>query len=271
MKENTFNTYKIFLIEIEKINSRLSEFYLESNNLYNHKIGVYKIFRKLVLNLRFTLESSEISSQQITLSLGRLIIDQYSILFFLSCYSSRKEQMLRYYLFLLDSLESRINTIKDFSDNIKGMSDEVLKNNDISNKHDEIVIKKINELIIENKLNEITNEKNIKDSNWKFVTKYPAKNGKTYSWQELYNISKIPPHFSKSIQNHFSTFTHGLGMTILYSDDNPESTIYVYEFINLIQTLIGKIMLLNYPEELKDLELRKDFIENGEIGWNGWQ
>ena len=84
MENKTFKSFEICLLELEKINEKLSEFYLESNNLYNHKIGVFKIFRKLIINLRFVYDTAEISSQQITLSLGRMIIDHYSILFFLS-------------------------------------------------------------------------------------------------------------------------------------------------------------------------------------------
>ncbi|OYU78862.1 MAG: hypothetical protein CFE23_16645 [Flavobacterium sp. BFFFF1] len=270
MEQNTHRRFQICLIELEKINDTLSELYLDSNNLYNHKIGIFKIFRKLVINLRFMYETSEVSSQQITLSLGRMIIDHYSILYLLSTHSSRKEQLLRYYLYLIDSLQSRINTIQDFSSNFSEMSEEILKNNEISNSHDQNVVIKLKEFIFENKLNDIANEKDLENSNWKFVSSHPAKKN-VYSWQELYNISKIPEHFSKAIQNHFSTFTHGLGMTILYSEDNPESTLYVYEFVTLIQALIGKMMLLNYPEELKNLELRQDFLDSGEAGWNDWK
>lgn len=60
-------------------------------------------------------------------------------------------------------------------------------------------------------------------------------------------------------------------MAILYAEDRPEATFYVYELINIIQSLIGKVMFLNYPEELKDLNFNNIFIELSEEGWNNWK
>lgn len=267
---NDLSSFLICLMELEKIDEKLSSLYLQSNNLYNHKIGVYKIFRKLLNNCRFIYETAEISSQQIVMSLARMTIDHYSVLYLLSCYSSRKEQKLRYYLYLLDSFNNRISTITNFSTNFNNMNPDVLEENKRSNLHDKSVIDKIFQLIKEEGLGLNIADSIIENNNWKFQSDHPAQNKKTYTWQELYNIARIPPHFSKAIQNHFSSFTHGLGMTILYSEDNPKSTLYVYEFIALLQTLIGKMMILNYSKELKDIEFRRDFLDLGEERWENW-
>ena len=270
MKKN-LQSYLIYLRELEKINETLFSLYGDSNNLYNHKIGVYKIFRALTLNFRFIYETADISSKQTVITLARTIIDHYSILSLLSCYSTRNEQSLRYYLYLMESLYERIKIINDFSSNLDNVDPEILKGNSDSNSHDEYVINRILQIIKEQKLDLLVEESVILSYNWRFPSEYPAGNKRIYNWQELYNIAKIPRHFSKAIQNHFSSFTHGLGLTILYSEDTPEATIYVYDFIAIIQTLTGKIMTSNYTKELEKLEFNEEFVSMGEEGWNNWK
>jgi len=127
MNNNAFSTYLIYLKELEKIDKTLSDLYGSSNNLYNHKIGVYKIFRALLFNFKFIYETADISSRQIAISLARTTIDHYAVLYILSCYSSRNEQALRYYLYLTDSLNSRISTIVDFSSNVTNVDSKYCK------------------------------------------------------------------------------------------------------------------------------------------------
>lgn len=264
-------SYLLYLRELEKIDKTLSTLYGTSNNLYNHKIGVYKIFRTLLLNFRFIYETANISSKQIVITLARTIVDHYAILYLLSCYSTRDEQLLRYYLYLLDSLSARVKTIDDFSGSVDKVDPTILKDNDDTNLHDKNVINRILQIIQENKLDLLVEQSIIKSYNWRFPNEYPAMNKKMYNWQELYNIAKIPKHFSKAIQNHFSSFTHGLGLTILYSDDQPEATIYVFDFIAIIQTLTGKMMMLNYTKELENLGFDTEFLDIGEEGWTNWK
>jgi len=146
-----------------------------------------------------------------------------------------------------------------------------LQGNIDSNLHDSTVIKKNLGIIEKNGLDLLVEKFVIENHNWKFVSSYPAKNKKTYSWQELYNIAKIPKHFSKAIQNHFSSFTHGLGLAILYTEGNNESLNYIYDTILILQAVTGKIMRLNYSKELENLNFNNEFIEIGEEVWSNWE
>src|SRR5690606_18098745 len=128
-------------------------------------------------------------------------------------------QKLRYYLLMLASLEGRIKTMTEFEESLNNLPAEVIRGNQEFKKLDENSIHIFLQKIEKENLEKIVDIKHIKKRNWKFPNSIPAGNKISYNWQELYKIAKIPSNFSKAIQQHFSEFTHGLGLTILYTDN----------------------------------------------------
>ncbi|MDO6814054.1 hypothetical protein [Tenacibaculum soleae] len=194
-----------------------------------------------------------------------MIFDNYSVFFILTSYSTKDEQLLRYYLYLMDSLDGRINSITSFSETVK--NNKLIESFDESKdivEHDKKAISQILNKISSENLDNLVSKKTIQKRNWKFTTNSKER----FSWEDLYNISKVPKRFSKIIQNHYSNYTHGLGMTILYEERNNSFIESTLMLLSIIQLNIGKIIIeeLNISEE--KLQMESEFYLLMNYHWN---
>lgn len=252
--------YDLYLKQLKIITDSLEQKY-SSNNLFDSRIGTFHQFRSIVKNLDFLLETNESSSFTTFTTLSRMIIDNYATFFLVTSYNSVEEQELRYALCFIDSLKSRIKTTTEFAAALKNIPKEIIEVNKKSIEHDRKAIEKFTSNIYSNNLNRLVGNKIIEKSNWKFQSSIAAKNGHSYSWEEMYQIAKIPKHFSSAIQNHFSQFTHGLALSILYNNGNEDSKESVLAILNMIQMFIGKIMIDKFAEDLKNSNIEQDFVK----------
>lgn len=271
MDEDQIAAFDFYFLELEKIVNYLNSTLGNDKNLFEKRIAIFHVFKSIVKNLKFLRTNYEESPFATFASLSRMIVDHYSGFFLLSTYSNLDEQKLRFYLFMIASLEGRAKTMSEFETSvINNLPQEVILGNKKAIKHDENAAQKfIKKIEVEN-LSNITKEIHIKNRNWKFPSDVPAKNNTFYNWQELYKIAKIPSHFAKAIQQHFSEFTHGLGLTILYTEEKLDSKMSIIAILSIIQSLIGKIISNEFSEELKDLNLNPNFIFNCNYNWENW-
>lgn len=225
----------------------------------------------IVKNLTFLRDNFDTSPFTTFATLSRMIVDHYSAFFLISSFSNNNEQKLRYYLLMLASLEGRIKTMTEFEKSVNNLPAEVIAGNQEAIKHDENTIQIFLLKIKKESLEEIVDYKHIRKRNWKFPNLIPAGNKNSYNWQELYKIAKIPSNFSKAIQQHFSEFTHGLGLTILYTDNKIESKLSIVALLSIIQSLVGKIIMDEYSMELQELSLNKNFVYNCNLNWEQWK
>lgn len=271
MKDDQISVYDFYFVELEKIMAYLNPSLGNDNNLFDKRIATFHVFRSIAKNLKFIRTNYNESPFSAFATLSRMIVDNYSAFFLISSFSNNDEQKLRYYLYMIGSLEGRIKTMSDFENSLKNLSKEISQGNQKAIERDQKAVQNfINKIKLE-KLANITEEKHIKKRNWKFPNEVPAENKTFYTWQELYKIAKIPSNFSKAIQQHFSEFTHGLGLTILYTEEKLDSKQSILAILSIIQSLIGKIILEEFQEELKDLTLDENFIYNCNYNWQHWR
>lgn len=266
MEQFEIDYYVLYLKQLRIITNSLEKKY-NSNNFFDSKIGVFHQFRSIVTNLNFLLETNHLSSFTTFTTLARMIIDNYATFFLVTSYNSKEEQELRYALFFIDSLKSRIKTTTEFASAQKNIPEEIIEVNKKEIENDIKAIGRFTSNINARKLNTLVDDKIIEKSNWKFQSSMKAKNGHTYSWEEMYQIAKIPKHFSSAIQNHFSQFTHGLALSILYNNGNKDSKESILGILNMIQILIGKIMIGKFNDDLKNSEIEIEFIEVCNLTW----
>lgn len=264
------SVYDLYLNELKKMAEHLNQ-YFENNDLFLKNIGQVHLFRSIIKNLIFLRDNFESIPFTAFATLSRMLIDHYSAFFLITSFSNKNEQNLRYYLLMLGSLEGRVKTMTEFEKSLKNLPEEVIKRNQEAIKLDKDSINIFIQKIEKKNLNKIVNNKHITNRNWKFPNSIPASNKNYYNWQELYIIAKIPSNFSKVIQKHFSEFTHGLGLTILYTDNNVESKISIIALLSVIESLVGKIIIKEYSKELKDLSLNEQFIYNCNLNWENWK
>lgn len=266
-----FPTFDSSIKELEKIEYILDKNYPQNTSILNRNIGIYKIFKNIISNLRLLkdLDSKECATQPFA-TLSRMIIDNYSILYLISKHSDSKEQDLRYYLYLMDSLNGRINSITNFSDQVQNNSlIKDFKESKDTIEHDERAINTITKLIEKNKLDELVPKKVIEDRNWKFTTGIKSKKNRL-SWIDLYNIARIPNKFSEIIQNHYSTYTHGLGMTILYESRNDTFFKSTFLLLTLLNLNIARILIDEYKLQPGKMNLDPEFLIYVKHQWENY-
>jgi len=261
-------TFDLSLIELNKIDEYIKVNYTKNSNILNKKVGIYKIFKNLVASLNTLKKLYEQNSETQSLAtISRMIFDNYSVFFILSSHSTKEEQLLRYYLYLMDSLDGRINSITAFAESVKNKKlIESFKDSIDIVEHDKKAISRILNEIYSESLNNIVSKKTIEKRNWKFITKPNSK--ERLSWEDLYNISKVPKRYSKIVQNHYSNYTHGLGMTILYEERNKsfiESTLLL---LATVQLNIAKIIIKELNINEVKLKIDPDFYILMEYQWN---
>tara|TARA_B100000949_G_scaffold213330_1_gene208124 strand:- start:703 stop:1506 length:804 start_codon:yes stop_codon:yes gene_type:complete len=259
------------LIELRKIEHLLDRSIDNKSQLLTKKIGVFNIFKNLISNLIILKKLNEENcNTQSFATLSRMIIDNYAGFYLLTAHSDENEKQFRYYLYLMDSLQTRINSISDFANSLK--DNKLVKSFDSSNNiiiHDKKTIATIIEKIKKEKLDTLASPKIIENRNWKYISGNSKK--ERYSWEELYNIAKIPEHFSKMIQNHYSTYAHGLGMTILYSERNEALINSTFLFFALIQLNLAKIIINEFEIDVLKANLDNNFIAQMEFHWDNWK
>jgi len=251
------------------------ERYEHNSSFENIKVGIYKHVKKLIPCFDILFNVSKTSSIQSLITLERMIIDNYAILYLLTSFSSKEEQLLRYYLFLLDAASSRSNILKNFSSNIKNeMPAKAYVDADkaiIYDKKASIELhKKIKE--IQQKLS--VNTEIINNSNWKFKDiKEGNQNINRLSWTDLYTNARIPNHHAQMLQKYHSSFVHGLGISLMIdSDDNLlPFTISTLDFCSILMSMIIKIITIEFQDETKAINLNFKTIEFMNHNWNNWE
>ncbi len=271
MEDKQILVFESYFFELEKIVNHLNPIYGTSNNLFEKKIGVFHVFGSLYKNLKFLNSTRDDCPFASFATLVRMIIDHYSVFFLISSYSSQEVQKLRYYLLMMASLEGRSKTMSDFEKSLSNLPIEISIANQEAIKHDEDSVQAFIQKIERENLKGLTLESHINKRNWKFPSEREAGNKNFYNWQELYQIAKIPDNFSKSIQQHFSEFTHGLGLTVLYTEEKSDSKLSIIAILSMIQSLIGKIMIDEFSNELQNLQLDSQFVYNCNYNWENWK
>jgi len=207
---DTKNTYQNLKSDLDKVFDCLSEFN-KVVEIDSKEGWEYKHIKKLIPCFDVLFKVSELDSILSICTLLRMIVDNYSVLYLFTSYSTKNEQLLRYYLYLLNAVESRSKLITDFPET----SVEYIQNNYRAIKDDQIACERIDKLIVEKELKKIVNESIITKRNWKFKE---TKNNEKFKWTQLYEIAKIPPQDAATIQNYYSSFVHGLGIPVMLSD-----------------------------------------------------
>ena len=271
MEPDQIEYYKIYLIELEKIRIHLMPKYGMSKNLFDFKTGIFHLFNSITKSLKFIGENYENAPFPAFTSLARMAVDNYSVFYLLASYDTLENQKLRYYLYMMASLDRRIQTASDFEKATKNLPSEVVAGNKKLIEHDKSSIEIFKQKIISEKLENIASNKVQEKMNWRFPSERIAGNKNFYNWQELYQISKIPAHFSKAIQQHFSEFTHGLGLSMLYSDEISDSKQSTIGILSILQCLIGRIIVDLFSENLADCDINKTFIDNCNFHWEHWK
>jgi hypothetical protein len=261
-KEKIMKAYMFCLNELQKIFQPLKTLYDNHSNLLDKRNGTYSLFKNLYLNLDFLNQTKSIITTQALVTLSRNIIDNYSVLYLFTSYSTKEEQQLRYYLYLIDSLHNRSDIISDFSEKITTyIPPEGLASAKNSTENDSKIIDYLTFKIENENLSNLVKKEVINMRNWKFKSEFPSKNN-SYNWQELSQIAKIPAHYSSAVQKQYSAYVHGLGLSILYkeaNDTNVEDS--VFSFLIAIQALIGQIVLKEFQDDLKDINIENEFID----------
>ena len=183
--------YTFSLSEFSRLVDSLKETNKVNTSPIDKKTGIYYLILNLHSNLKLVLELAENNCKtQPLVTLGRMIIDNYSILYLLTSFSTKEEQQLRYYLYLLDSISMRSQSVQEFMEGMKNNVPEnlVTDSNSLIN-HDQNAIKVILSKIENENLSKITTEKNLRTNNWKFVSIIPSENN-YYNWKELYFFSQ---------------------------------------------------------------------------------
>lgn len=271
MVDKQILVFEFYFFELEKILNHLHPVYGTSYNLFEKKIGVFHVFKSLHKNLKFLNSTRDNCPFTSFATIARMIIDHYSVFFLISSSSSEEVQKLRYYLLMMASLEGRSKTISEFEKSLSNLSIEISIANQEVIKEDENSVQVFMQKIKKENLKRLTSESNINKRNWKFPSERKAGNNNFYNWQELYQIAKIPDNFSKSIQQHFSDFTHGLGLTVLYTEEKLDSKLSIIAILSIIQSLIGKIMINEFSNELENIELNDQFVYNCNYNWENWK
>jgi hypothetical protein len=268
---------KLFLacrIELDKVFDCLCSYELQKDfEIKTH--GLYRHIKKVIPCFDVIKTVTELNSIQSLLTLKRMIVDNYSVLYLLTSFSSKEEQLLRYYLYLLDAINARPVLIDNFfSSTPVSLDNELLTNAMVTKASDEIASRIILEIIKEKKLDLLVDQSIIDKANWKF-RENRKKNQKSnkYNWIELYSVARLPKRHADILQRYHSTFVHGLGISLI-AENGKQTYPYILltlDLCSIIMTLTMKIILNEYPVETKDLTLNKSIAYFMEDNWNSWK
>ena len=261
-------------IELERAFSCLASFDSQKS-MECKKVGLYMHLKKLIPCYDILWDVSKSNSVQSLITLQRMIVDNYAIFFLLTSHSTNEEQLLRYYLYLLDAVLARPIIIDNFQ---RGVTHDIPKG---IYKKAELAVNSDNIAAENLKLRIKKNQKDIKLSNgiiekanWKFkIPSVSNQNKNRYSWTELYSIAKIPLHHAKMIQDYNSAYVHGLGMSIFggYEDkDIFPLKIFTMDFCSVLMSLIIKILTMEFKAEMSEVKFNDNTIIFMNENWSKW-
>jgi len=277
--ENEYNeSLKLFIalnIELKKAFSGL--IHLDSEvSLGLKEVGIYRHLQKLIPCFDILLSVSKSDSIQSLITLQRMIVDNYTIFYLLTSHSSKEEQTLRYYLYLLDAAISRPKIIDQFAKGIKSdLPESAFVNAKIAKNADIIAEKNLKDKIKATQKSIILANEIIERTNWKFKDSITINQNKNrYSWKDLYTISRIPAYHAEMIQSYNSSYVHGLGMSIMGGREKKD--IYPFkisslDFCSVLMSLIIKILTIEFEEEISKIEFNNNTIEFMNKNWNDWR
>lgn len=254
-------------LELKKVESCLTLKYEMNFPFTLKKWGVYKIFKNLMSCFNVLVDLSETDSVVSLITLGRLIADYYAVLYLFVDHSEKKIQKLRYFLYLLDTLEVEQDLTKLFFSNrnvsFKKQADEKIEQ---QKKNIDLLMSEIEK----HSLKGLVIDKIIKKRNWKFRDQ---KNNAKFSWAQLYRISGIPERHAEKMQKYNSQFCHGLGMQLMLGNEqyNLLNKCDVLENSRFIQGLILILLLKEFQEDTQHLEFHDGTIELMEFLKKNWK
>lgn len=267
--------YKYCTEQLEKILISLNH-YENIQAIGSRKVGIYKFIKNLLPNFDVMLDLSKSDSIASFLTINRMIIDYYAVFYLIASHSTIKERNIRYYMYLIDGINTRSKTMINFEAKVSKKVHEYNKTerNSVLEK-DRISVIQLFALIEKENLDNQISTMIIKQSNWKFIDAESSKSIRenSYSWVKLYNLAKIPDKYSASFQSYYSTFVHGLGTTLMSNSNYDKlpiicSSLYL---TSIIQSFIIKIILIEYKEELTGYELNSDFEKYINLNWESWR
>lgn len=134
---------------------------------------------------------------------------------------AEEERYFRHYLFILDSLNTRIRQLEkdqiQFDSNSMTFDEyrSIIEKNDLTLGSDRKNKEKILTRLIKNRLyNKSLENTIIADSNWKYIelTNKPTRQNR-HSWENLYRISFKSQMMPRFFSSYVSSFVHGLGIS----------------------------------------------------------
>jgi len=257
--QNNREQYKISFLKFIK-NLKVYEDQILKLNKYEIEIdysdirqGQYLISKDLYYRFKSLCLILNTPSEAALYSISRGIIDTYSVLYMISCFSGKEENYLRYLLYLLDAVRSRSNSLDIFTKNVDNLSKDSLTGIQMAKQSDLEAENRILDIIKQKKWTFKIDESNIQKSNWKYIDISGKFYKNAYNWNELYQIARIPPHLSIMFNSLYSSFIHGLGVSIMKSEnDDKVQDQFTVDFFMLLIGFIIKINNINFPNELKE-------------------
>lgn len=262
-----------FRLELENILNSINS-YEKITSYESKKVGIYRYLKKLIPCFDALRMVSKLNSAQPLITLQRMIVDNYAVLYLLTNHSNKEVQLLRYYLFILDATKSRPDILNNFSSKITlDIPNDAFESAKDAIANDNQSSIELHKLIKEKQLDKLVNNTIIETANWKFKDSKETNQYKNkYNWVDLYKIARIPEHHAEMYQNYHSTYVHGLGMTLM--TDKSEAafpfTVLGFYSCSIIISLIIKIITLEYVDEIKEIKLNPKTIEFMNTSWTKW-
>lgn len=275
--ENEFRKTKqllhITMLEFDKVLSNLVSF-VDNRDMKDKRVGVFFHTLKYYYCIEDLIKLSENNgSVQSMMTLNRMIVDNYAILYLLTSHSSDNEQLLRYYLFLFDAIKTRTQSLSDFFENCNAATPPHIYNNVMSalNQDSKDMIQII-DLLKKDGIYDLVSPFIVEKFNWKYKNaKQKKKNSKNqYSWVELYQIARIPKQLSKMIQNHHSQYVHGLGLSMMTkpNDDCISLIKSLFDTTNILIWNSLKILLNTFDGVIDEKILNTNTVKMMNVFWN---
>ncbi|MEM5564386.1 hypothetical protein WNY78_04705 [Psychroserpens sp. AS72] len=228
------------------------------------EIGILKLTKNLIECFSVLEHLLKNHSLQAILSMHRTIIDNYSVLYLITEKGTLLEKDIRYKLFLLDAINSKHEVVNKFKkDSEKDPKKYNLEDNNKAIEKDLRNKRKFN-LDLEKFVNNKQLAKNIlTQNNWKFkdiLNNGKQQNKNRYNWIDLYQIARIPEHHSFVFQKYYSSFTHGLGLSIFTREENEILPFIAttYTTTALIGTITIEMLIKHFKINTRKANLSKN-------------
>jgi hypothetical protein len=266
-------TLYVTLLEFDKVLSNINSI-ANNNGFRDKRVGVFYHSLKMYYCIEDLITLSENKgSVQSLVTLNRMIVDNYAVLYLLTSHSTPEEQLLRYYLYLFDALKTRSKSLSDFFESCSVLPPESIYNNVMSAlEQDSKDMIQIIEMLKKDGIYDMVDPITIEKLNWKFKEHFPKKKRykNQYSWSELYQVARIPENFSKLIQNYHSQYVHGLGISLMQkpNDDCISIVTSIFDTTNAIIWNTLTILLNTYSDIIKEDLLHENTVRVMKAFWN---